>query len=162
MLKLYPFKKNFDKIFNAEKKKISEVIGNFKIHHIGSTAVKGLGGKGIIDIMIVLDNWRQAPSLIKKLKSIGFTHIHEKEKGRIFLNPKAKTSFADSHLHVVIFGSKPHRQLLAFRNRLRHNKKTANQYWQLKRQLAGESRNNRLKYTKDKGDYIKRILAGRT
>ncbi|MCX6759466.1 MAG: GrpB family protein [Candidatus Nealsonbacteria bacterium] len=45
-LKILPYYQKFLKDFKKEKSKISKVIKNIEIHHIGSTAVPGLGGKG--------------------------------------------------------------------------------------------------------------------
>ena len=45
---------NFLNLFIQEEKRIKQVIKevNFSVDHIGSTAVKGCCGKGIIDILI--------------------------------------------------------------------------------------------------------------
>ena len=52
VFKLYENK--FPEIFEKEKDRLSKYLtGDYKIEHIGSTAVPGLGGKGIIDIYIV-------------------------------------------------------------------------------------------------------------
>jgi len=55
-LRINPYSKKTSGRFNRQKNKILRVIGDFEIHHIGSTAVSGLGGKGIIDILIGVDN----------------------------------------------------------------------------------------------------------
>ena len=54
-MKKYIFKRydpKYKDFFNSEKRKLLKVIGLIKIEHAGSTAVPGLGGKGIIDIAI--------------------------------------------------------------------------------------------------------------
>ena len=53
----YIFKKynpEFKDFFILEEGKINKVLSDFgiKVEHIGSTAIPGLGGKGIIDILI--------------------------------------------------------------------------------------------------------------
>ena len=48
-----PYHEIFPKLFEQEKLRLSKYLtGEYMIEHIGSTAVPGLGGKGIIDIMI--------------------------------------------------------------------------------------------------------------
>lgn len=37
------------------------------IHHVGSTSVPGLGGKGIIDILIGVKSWREAEAITNSL-----------------------------------------------------------------------------------------------
>lgn len=50
-----PYNPVFSKLFETEKKRLSNYLtGLFRIEHVGSTAVPGLGGKGIIDIYIVV------------------------------------------------------------------------------------------------------------
>lgn len=53
-LKILRYNPKYPKIFQQNKKELIKVLGdNVEIHHIGSTAVSGLGGKGIIDMGIV-------------------------------------------------------------------------------------------------------------
>jgi GrpB-like predicted nucleotidyltransferase (UPF0157 family) len=85
-VRLLPYNKKFVEIFEKEKAEISKVVSNCEIHRIGSTAVSGLGGKGIVDIMIALENWKEEEEIIENLKNIGFKHVHPREKGRIFLS----------------------------------------------------------------------------
>lgn len=50
-----PYKESFPELFDNEKKRIAALLGTDPvIEHIGSTAVPGLGGKGIIDIAIAV------------------------------------------------------------------------------------------------------------
>ena len=43
----------YQNFFVLEKKKIAKTLGlTAKIEHIGSTAIPGLGGKGILDIAV--------------------------------------------------------------------------------------------------------------
>lgn len=156
-LKLYPYHHSFAKKFQLTKTKIAKTIGNFEIQHIGSSAVLGLGGKGIIDIMIGVTNWKAGDEVVAKLKKIGFNHVHPKEQGRIFLSKAAKTKFGDTHIHLLIKGKKQYNEMLAFRDYLRKNKDEAREYNKLKNELARVTDNDRKKYTKGKNDYIKKI-----
>ena len=161
MLKLYPYQKNLKAKFKAQKTRIAKAIGDLPIEHIGSTAVTGLGGKGIIDIMIGLDNWSQAPKVVKKLKLLGFRHIHPKNQERIFLSPKAQTVYGDTHIHLAIVESQPYREILAFRDYLRKNKIAAKKYYQLKKDLIKITAGKRPEYTKSKSHFINSILKRR-
>ena len=158
-LKLYKYSKNFPKKFEKEKKKIFKVIGNYEISHIGSTAVKGLGGKGIIDIMISVNNWEEAKNLAKKLKKISFKHVHRKiEKGQLFLSKHQKATPDNVHIHITKKGSKVYKELLGFRDYLRKNKKESERYFKLKIEALAQANGNRARYTKLKEKYIETIL----
>ena len=122
-LKINPYDKKVKEKFRKEKNRIFKVIGNFEIHHIGSTAVPNLGGKGIIDILIGIDSWEQTDEVVSKLKKLGFLHIHSKEKGRIFLSKDTSLSLNNIHIHIAIKRSKAYRDSLFFRDYLRKNKK---------------------------------------
>jgi GrpB-like predicted nucleotidyltransferase (UPF0157 family) len=156
LIQLYYSK--FIKIFNREKSKISKLIKNVEIHHIGSTSVSGLGGKGIVDVMIGIKNWKELKGVVKKLRTIGFRHIHPKERGRVFLSKIGPTKLGGVHIHIVIKDSKPYKELLAFRDYLRKNKKEARRLFKLKKEWSMKVKENRIQYGKFKGKYVKEIL----
>ena len=61
MMDFYPYQNNFPELFAKAKNRISKTIGDYhalEIGHIGSTAIAGMAGKGIIDIAILLDDQR--------------------------------------------------------------------------------------------------------
>src|SRR3990167_8808761 len=135
---IHPYCQKFAEIFRREKDKISKHIKKVEIHHIGSTSVPGLGGKGIIDTMIGIKSWKEADDVVKQLRMMDFKHIHPKEKGRIFLSKVGQTRLGGSHIHIVIRDSKPYKEILAFRNYLRKNKKEAERFFKLKQEWAKE------------------------
>ena len=157
-LKINPYNKKFKGRFQKEKKRISKIVKDCEIHHIGSTAISGLGGKGIIDIMIGIKDWKESKEIIKKLKGLDFTHIHRKEKGRIFLSKNKTLSLNNVHLHVVKIGSKTYIEPLFFRDYLRKNKKEAERYYNLKLKWLKQSKGDQKKYNKLKEKYIGEIL----
>lgn len=158
-LKISQYNKRYPKIFERKKKKIFKVTGNKDIYHVGSTAVPGLGGKGIIDIMIGIKNWKESKDIVKKLKKIGFRHIHrKKERGRLFLSKHREPTPDNIHIHIVKKGSKTYKELLNFRNYLRRNKKEAKRYSRLKLEWLEKAKGNRAKYIKLKEKYVKEIL----
>ncbi len=154
-LGLFPYDKKFTQMFRRERKKILEVLKDCEIHHVGSTAVPGLGGKGMIDILVVLDDWKKEENFIKKLKSLGFTHIHPKEKGRIFLSKIGPTQFENTHLHLVKKGNRAYQDFLTFRDYLKNDRKAAQEYFELKLKWKKEGKGSRKKYRKMKEGYLK-------
>ena len=160
-LKLHPYSKKSPALYKKEEKNIKgtfQDLGDYKIYHIGSTSVRGLGGKGIIDIMIAIKDWARKADYIKRLKRIGFKHIHPEEKGRFFLSRIRKTKKGDTHIHLVKSGSSELKQHLKFRNLLRRNKKEAKKYWQIKTTLHKKTKGERKDFGKLKERYIKKVL----
>jgi GrpB-like predicted nucleotidyltransferase (UPF0157 family) len=158
-LKLYPYNKKFAEIFQKQKEKLIELLGSQEIHHIGSTAVPGLGGKGIIDIMIVLKDWEDEKEIIKKFKSIGFSHVHPKVKGRIFISQPQVTKYGGTHIHLVKKGNRQYKELLFFKNYLIKHKKEAQKYFDLKKQYKKEAKGDRTKYNKFKNRHVESAIS---
>jgi GrpB-like predicted nucleotidyltransferase (UPF0157 family) len=159
-LKIYPYSKNFPQQFEKEKEKITQVfnkLGSFRIYHIGSTSVPGLGGKGIIDVMIGIKTWADRNKYIKELKQIGFKHVHTEEKSRIFLSKIRQTKKGDTHIHLVKLNSVELSRHLKFRNFLRRNKAAAKNYWEVKRQIVTETKGSRKLFWKLKSQYIQSL-----
>ena len=157
-IKIFRYSSKFPKIFGKERQKIIKVINNNDIHHIGSTAVPGLGGKGIVDIMIGIKSWKGATDIVKKLKKIGFKHVHHKEKGRLFLSKSHEPTPDSVNVHIVRKGSKQYKELLFFRDYLRKNKREVKKLFKLKIEWFKEAKRNRERYFKLKEKYVKEIL----
>lgn len=155
---LFSYNKKSPKIFQKEKKNILKVLSGVEVFHIGSTAIPGLGGKGMIDIMIAIKDWRKKKSVVSALKGLGFTHIHPEEKGRIFLSRIGPTEYGDIHIHLVKKGSKGYREMLFFRDYMRTHQKEAQEYLKIKHQTLKKYNGDRKKYTISKENYIKEVL----
>jgi len=157
-MKIFPYYQKFPKSFKKKGKEIAGINKDAEVHHIGSTAVKGLGGKGIIDIMIGVGSWQGIERLVAGLNRIGFNHIHPKERGKIFLSTQKESKLGDCHIHIVRRGSAAYRNFLAFRDYLRKYSKEAERYFALKLFWYKQSKGKRAKYTQMKSKYIKEVL----
>lgn len=155
---IHPYYRKFVGTFKREKDRISKKIKAVEIHHIGSTSVPGLGGKGMIDIMIGIKNWKKLKSIVKKLKAIGFNHIHPKEGDHVFLSKVGPTGLNDTHLHIVVRNGKSYKEFLTFRDYLRKNKQEVKRFFKLKKAWAAKVKGDRLKYGKLKRKYVEEIL----
>lgn len=159
-LKLIPYSADYPKIFTEYQTKILKQLKGYKVevHHVGSTAVQGLGGKGFIDILIGLPNWSKEKEIMKNLKKIGFTHIHPKENERIFLSKKTEDiKNHEVHLHIVKTGSNSYNEIIYFRDYLGNNPKKAKEYYNLKLKLLKNTKADREKYTHQKAKFIEQI-----
>ena len=160
-LKLHKYSKNFPRQFEKEKRNISKALKElkyFKIYHVGSTSVPGLGGKGIIDILIGIKSWPDRFKYIQALKKLGFKRVNFEEKGRISLSKIWWTRKGDVHIHLVGIGTPELTIDLKYRNLLRKNKTLANKYWQIKKRLIEKTKGNRKLYGKLKSQYIRGLV----
>ncbi|MBI4054133.1 MAG: GrpB family protein [Candidatus Doudnabacteria bacterium] len=161
-LKLHPYSENFPKFFAKEKAKIVATLKGlkgFRIYHVGSTAVSGMLGKGIIDIAIAIKDWKIRSKYVAKLKEIGFRFQALEEKYRLFLRRVDKTGLGDVHIHLVKLHSKEMQSLVGFRNLLRRNKSVAKRYGELKLAWLKLVKGDRIKFGKLKEKYIRKEIA---
>ena len=131
------------------------------IHHIGSTAVPGLDGKNIIDILISADNQEHMGKLRDKLVAAGYFPSQKPNARRdtIFLaSRQEETGEGDVHIHLAIVGTKTHDNFLILRDYLMsHGDEVAN-YSQAKYEFAELADHDREAYKKLKAVYVDELL----
>ncbi len=155
---------NWPKIFENEKGKIKSKISKYiaSIEHIGSTAVKGLVAKPIIDILIGLNTLDDAQFCIPKLEELNYEYVPEFEdvlpERRYFRKPPLGQGPRDYHIHMVEIKSYFWKRQLIFRDYLRKFPNVANEYGKLKLRLAAELQDDREAYSDGKTDFIMGIL----
>ena len=71
---------------------------------------------------------------------------------------KPSDAFRTHHLHLIPYQSPLWNERIQFRNLLRLDSEIANQYANLKRELAGRYKGDREVYTQKKWPFIKRAL----
>ena len=162
-MKVYKFRK-YEKIFPVlyinEKKRITKAVQkNSLIEHVGSTAVPGLHGKGIIDIMISSPKGsinKIRDNLVKK----GYREGKSSDKGRVFLKRDAriKEKSRRFHIHIVPINSKLHSDAILFRNYLIKNPKASREYSELKRKAIAKCGDDGEVYKKLKTTFIKNCI----
>jgi GrpB-like predicted nucleotidyltransferase (UPF0157 family) len=67
--------------FDKEKVNLKQILTDevISIEHIGSTSVKGLGAKPILDIAIGVNDLEIVSEFIEPLKQIGYEFVYHKE-----------------------------------------------------------------------------------
>jgi GrpB-like predicted nucleotidyltransferase (UPF0157 family) len=147
--------------FSRETDSIRSAVkcAKFYIDHVGSTAVKGLAGKPIVDILISLSDWNAAGALVSELEDLGYD-LNEKcdDVPRYFLTKYSTDDCEDFHVHIC----EPHcrwgREMLIFRNELAADDDLARAYENLKKQLANKYREDVQSYMQGKRDFIENKL----
>ncbi|MDV3293650.1 MAG: GrpB family protein [Nitrososphaerales archaeon] len=144
---------SWPRMFEEEKARIITAAGKWimTIEHIGSTAVPGLGGKPIIDLLAGVRVLALAASCVPRLGSIGYLYHPEKEGTLPERGYFDKPSY---HLHMVEESSDFWSRHIAFRDHLRRHPETAMRYLDLKRAMAQKYRVDREGYTAAKTHFI--------
>ncbi|PEF33176.1 GrpB family protein [Bacillus wiedmannii] len=136
------------------------------IEHVGSTSVKGLVAKPILDIDLVIEEYGIFPEVVKMLETIGYYHQAEWSfKGREAFGRKdafvpwhgESTVWMEHHLYVCDKNSEELRKHIAFRDYLGEHEDVAVEYGHLKEGLARESK-SRTSYSEGKTKFITNIL----
>ncbi|MFY0758818.1 GrpB family protein [Metabacillus dongyingensis] len=147
--------------FVIEKVKIKQALNNdlLPIEHIGSTSVKGLGAKPILDIMIGVKNLTEVDKFIKPLKQIEYEYVFHKEfPGRRFFR-KGQWRAGTHHLHIYEYKSEFWINNILFRNYLIDYPDIKLQYNELKKDLSVRYKSDRVGYTNAKAPFITNVIS---
>ncbi len=128
------------------------------IDHIGSTAVPGLMAKPVIDIIVLVADMAPAQEAIPQLERIGYEFRPEvSNPTRLFLRRYGAEGVRTHHLHIHTDQGDVQRHLL-FRDRLRADAATRQDYEALKRDLARRHAGDREAYAKGKDAFIDAVV----
>ena len=122
-------------------------------YHIGSTAIKGIWAKPIIDILAVVDSDKQLKGVADTLEQNGYIVMSSNDK-RISLNKGyTENGFAEKvfHLHIRL---KDDIDELYFRDYLNAHPAIAKEYERIKLQLWKKYEHNRDAYTNAKSKFV--------
>lgn len=160
-VKLVPYDPSWSQEFEKEKKRLFDALGDLvvDIQHIGSTSIPGIPSKPIIDIDIGLRFAKEFPKCKGVLKSKGYYFRDNAHKSNVrMLFAKGPEEKRTHYIHVVKYDGKIWKQDILFRDYLINHKKEALKYTEIKNDLARKFGGNRGKYTKNKEDFIKRVI----
>lgn len=142
--------------FEEEKEILASLLPkNVAIHHIGSTAIKGIWAKPIVDILIEVPSENDLLIVKDILATNGYICMCQ-DKARISLNKGyTENGFADRvfHIHLRIDGDNAE---IAFRDLLNSDEKIAKQYEKLKLSLWKKYEHDRDGYTNAKKEFVEK------
>jgi GrpB-like predicted nucleotidyltransferase (UPF0157 family) len=148
-------------LFERERGLIAGVLGDLAaaIEHVGSTAVPGLGGKPVIDMMVaVRDVFDEGQRCVAPLEGLGYEYKGELGiPGRLYFRKLTQGRWSHQ-IHTVESGSDLWERHLLFRDYLRGQPDEAEAYYELKVRLAAEFRTDREGYTEAKTRFIEAAL----
>jgi len=127
------------------------------VQHVGSTSVRGLAAKPVIDVDVVVRAPADVPAAVERLRALGY--VHQGDKGipgrEAFTWPPGAPRH---HLYVVVAGSRAHADHVDFRDHLRGNPDVAEEYAALKRSLAERDALDRGRYEAGKDAFVAGVL----
>lgn len=155
---LVPWTEEWSREFLLEKERIQKKIGKYivDVHHIGSTAVKELSAKPIIDIAVEIHEFNDGKYCVSPLESLGYSY-----KGTNILPDRhyfTKGEPRTHQIHMYQSGNTFLMEQLKFRDYLRNNDEARIKYQELKIKLSKANKHNKHKYADEKTDFVKSIL----
>ena len=147
-------------LFREERKRILAKVGELgiQVEHIGGTAVPGLGAKPIIDIMIGIDDVIDVNKCIALLEEIDYTIMIKSIEGLSERKVLDKSiNGMKIHLYLVEVNTENWKKNILFREYLRTHPETAQEYNNLKMELAKKYKNDQIAYTEGKAKFIKKV-----
>lgn len=166
-----PYDQEFPILFEKEKERLLKVLGrDIQLEHIGSTAIPGMPGKGVIDICVSLprDKWNQTKTILSGLGYDYKPKEKERETERLFFManlPDRQLGTRIYHIHLTHSGSSYLKESLAFCDYLRSHPSDAKKYAEIKKNATLEAQKHKTKdemrdtYMKVKAPVIEKILS---
>ena len=130
------------------------------IQHIGSTSIKTISAKPIIDIAVAVNDFNDILSKREELEQNGIIYRFEESPGQLlFVMGDFENDTRSHHIHVVLYGSYEWNNYINFRDYLNSNIIAAREYEAVKFRLAEQYPDDRIAYTDGKQEVIDRLLA---
>jgi GrpB-like predicted nucleotidyltransferase (UPF0157 family) len=159
---IVPHQKSWKSACTAEIIAIRSATASLRmfIDPVGSTAIAGLEGKPIIDLLVTPVDWRDVDRITAALTTIGYAReVAKSGLPREFLVKAAANGTATSfHPHIAPRESEWGRNMLVFRDQIAADRSLAKRYASLKRQLAVAYPSDLEAYTQGKGDFVAEVL----
>ncbi|MCR4586549.1 MAG: GNAT family N-acetyltransferase [Lachnospiraceae bacterium] len=139
---------------------IKEVLGTLamRIEHVGSTSVRGLSAKPIIDIDVVIRDRQVLEEVISALAEIGYRHEGDLGiAGREAFKYDGKEHLRKHHLYVCTQDCAELKRHIAFRDYLRSHPEAIREYGRIKEEGARLYPDDMDKYIEHKSPVIQEI-----
>ncbi len=157
-IEVIPSQKIWLKQFEQEKSLLEKIFTKqiIAIHHIGSTAIKNIKAKPVIDILLVVKKIQIIDNYNQVMTKNGYECLGENGLlGRRFFSKGGDNR--SHHLHVFQDGNPEILRHLLFRDFMNSHVEAAEAYSQLKIELANKFPEDAESYSAGKDEFIKNI-----
>jgi GrpB-like predicted nucleotidyltransferase (UPF0157 family) len=141
---------------------ITSVLPTATVEHIGSTAVPGCAGKGVVDLMLLYPEGQLAAAR-DWLDALGFQrqtvgHLFPESRPMRVGALEHKGDLFRVHVHVIAASSTEVAALRTFRERLRADPQIRAAYVERKRTILAGGVTDSRQYTEMKGSFVRQAL----
>ena len=159
---LEPHRTEWEKAAEETIRTLKGILGDIAadIQHIGSTSIKAIKAKPIIDIAVAVNDFEAVLQKRAELeKADVIFRFDERPEQLLFVMGDFEKDTRSHHIHVVLYGSDEWNNYINFRDYLNSNIEAAREYEAVKLRLAEQYPNDRIAYTDGKQEDIDRLLA---
>lgn len=160
-LELMDYREDYAKIYEEEKDNLLKIYKDkiSSIEHVGSTSIKNIKSKPIIDILIQtddLDDFKRFTEL--NVEGEIYTVKKEPTMGGDYLIRKEENGKVKAFIHVYKTGDMNGITSIIFREYINSHEDEKRRYEALKLELFEKYKNERKQYTAGKDKYIKGVI----
>ena len=158
-VRLIPHNPEWTDEYEKVKDKLLELWNSniLDIQHVGSTAIKSICAKPILDVAVKLNSIKDMD--IEVLQKYGYSYCgvqHGNYNYHLFVL-RGDNQISLRHIHCYDKSENEFEMLVGFRDYLNSHYDKALQYEYIKKELASKYPNDRIAYTAGKEDFIKSI-----
>lgn len=160
-LEIMDYREDYAKTYEKEKEQLLEIYkGKISaIDHVGSTNIKNIKSKPIIDILIQTDDLEDFKNYTESnVEGDVYTVKKEPTMGGDYLIRKEEDGKVKAFIHVYKTGDMNGITSIMFRDYMNSHEDERKRYEKLKMELYEKYKNDRKKYTYGKDKYIKEII----
>jgi GrpB-like predicted nucleotidyltransferase (UPF0157 family) len=159
-VEVVPHNPNWRSEFEAESTRVTVALGEnvVAIHHIGSSSISTIHAKPIIDMLVEVSSIAKIDDRNLQMQALGYEWMGEFGIiGRRFFRKDNSAGMRTHHIHIFEVESAQVKRHLAFRDYLNVHPEEAQQYSQLKQQLARRYPHDIQGYMDGKNGFIQSI-----
>ena len=157
-----PYDDDWIKLYESEKEILLSVFSSLllDIQHFGSTAVKGMSAKPIIDVMAVVNEIETVDAYNKNMIANGYSVRGENgiPRRRYYVRLKEDSENHAAHIHIYEKGNPHITDELMFRNFLSIDIESFREYEKVKYEAAEKFRFSPGEYTEAKNNCVMTIM----
>ncbi len=139
--------------------KLKSILGSAArdVQHVGSTAVRSIAAKPILDLVVGVERLDQILAFREALEENGFIFRGQDRPGQ-YLFVRGGENMRTHHVHVAEYGSEAWENYINLRDYLNSHEEDAAAYQKLKEELARKYPDDRSAYTAGKAGMIGELL----
>ena len=160
ILEIMDYREDYAKIYEEEKENLLKIYKDkiSSIEHVGSTSIKNIKSKPIVDILVQTDDLEDFIKFTESnVEGDIYTVKKEPTLGGDYLIRKEEDGKVKAFIHVYKTGDMNGITSIMFRDYMNSHEDEKKHYEELKIELYKKYKNDRKQYTLGKYKYIKKI-----